>query len=245
VTDRCLGRDGDQRWRIRTNRGDDFTASSSRWAPARCTSRSCRASPASRPSRATASTPAAGTTTTPAATRGRAARPARRQARRHHRHRRHRRAVRPAPRARLQGALRLPAHAVVGRRAQQPPDRPGLVRDDREPGWQKRWLENFTACRPAASPTRTWCRTAGPTQQAHPRRRCSSCRRKEFTPARHHGRPTRTPTTRRWTEIRARVDALVEDGRPPRSSSRGTASCASARASTTSTCRPTTSPART
>ena len=48
----------------------------------------------------------------------------RRQARRHHRHRRHGRAVRAPPRCRGQGAVRLPAHAVVDRRARQPPDRP-------------------------------------------------------------------------------------------------------------------------
>ena len=50
----------------------------------------------------------------------RPARQARRQARRHHRHRRHRRAVHPAPRPVERGALRVPAHAVVDRRAQQP-----------------------------------------------------------------------------------------------------------------------------
>ena len=40
------------------------------------------------------------------------------------------------------GALRLPAHAVVDRRAQQPPDRPRLVRDARA-GLAARWLMNF------------------------------------------------------------------------------------------------------
>ena len=43
-----------------------------------------------------------------------------RQARRDHRHRRHGRAVRPAPRPGLRRALRVPAHAVVGRRPGQP-----------------------------------------------------------------------------------------------------------------------------
>ena len=43
-------------------------------------------------------------------------------------------------------------------------------------------------------------------------------------------------------EIRARVDAIVGTARPPRSSRPGIASCASARASTTSTCRPSTAP---
>ena len=49
-----------------------------------------------------------------------------RQARRHHRHRRHRGAVRAAPRRGGRAALRLPAHAVVDRRARQPPDRSGV-----------------------------------------------------------------------------------------------------------------------
>ncbi len=56
---------------------------------------------------------------------------ARRQAGRDHRHRRDRGAVRAAPRSRLPRAVRLPAHAVLGRRARQPADRPGLVRPDR------------------------------------------------------------------------------------------------------------------
>ena len=43
-------------------------------------------------------------------------------------------------------------------------------------------------------------------------------------------------------QIRARVDDIVEDRRPPRPSSPGTASSASGPASTTSTCRPSTGP---
>ena len=46
-----------------------------------------------------------------------------RQARRDHRHRGHRHPVHPAPRRGGQGAVRVPAHAVVGRRAQQRRDR--------------------------------------------------------------------------------------------------------------------------
>ena len=53
---------------------------------------------------------------------------ARRQAGRHHRHRRDRGAVHPAARARRRRALRVPADTVVDRRAQQPPDRPRVVR---------------------------------------------------------------------------------------------------------------------
>ena len=118
-----------------------------RWAPARCTCRSSRASPASRTSRATRSTPAGGTTTTPAATR---------RARRWTSLADKRVAIIgtgatsvqcvPAPGHGVRGALRLPAHAVVGRRARQParPTPSGSPRSPR-PGWQQRWLENFTA----------------------------------------------------------------------------------------------------
>ena len=52
------------------------------------------------------------------------------QARRHHRHRRHFRAVRAASRARLQGALCLPAHAVVRRHQSQCADRSEMVCGD-------------------------------------------------------------------------------------------------------------------
>ena len=55
------------------------------------------------------------------------------------------RAVRAASGARLQGALRVPAHAVVGRRPRQRADRSRLVCGNRDAGWQQRWLENFTA----------------------------------------------------------------------------------------------------
>ena len=54
------------------------------------------------------------------------------QARRHHRHRRDIRAVRAASRARLQGTVRLPAHAVVRRHQRQRADRSGLVCGDRD-----------------------------------------------------------------------------------------------------------------
>ena len=54
------------------------------------------------------------------------------QARRHHRHRRDIRAVRAASRARLQGAVRLPAHAILDRCPRQRADRSGLVCRDRD-----------------------------------------------------------------------------------------------------------------
>ena len=54
-----------------------------------------------------------------------------RQARRHHRHRRDRGAVRAAPRRSGRAPLRVPAHAVVDRRARQPPDRSGVGEEPR------------------------------------------------------------------------------------------------------------------
>ena len=54
-----------------------------------------------------------------------------RQARRHHRHRRHVRAVRAVSGPGLQGALRFPAHAVLGRCPRQRADRSRLVFDHR------------------------------------------------------------------------------------------------------------------
>ncbi len=56
-----------------------------------------------------------------------------RQARRHHRHRRHLGAGGAAPGPRSEGTLRLPAHPLVDRRARQPAARSGLVRRRRHP----------------------------------------------------------------------------------------------------------------
>ena len=70
--------------------------------------------------------------------RGRSDRP-RRQARRHHRHRRDRDPVRPASRPLGQGALRLPAHAVLGRRARQPADRSDWARASSLAGSASAW----------------------------------------------------------------------------------------------------------
>jgi hypothetical protein len=44
--------------------------------------------------------------------------------------------------ARRQGAVRVPAHAVVGRRARQPPTDPDWVAS-LQPGWQRERMENF------------------------------------------------------------------------------------------------------
>ena len=65
------------------------------------------------------------------------------QARRHHRHRRHRHAVRAASGRGREASLCLPAHAVLDRRAQQPPDRSRSGRSRLTPGWQKQRMDNF------------------------------------------------------------------------------------------------------
>ena len=125
-----------------------------------------RASPASTSSRATRSTPAAGTTTTRAATRpaastrladkrvgiigtGATADP-----------------VHPPPRRAAQAALRVPAHAVVGRRPQQPRDRPGVGRHRSSPAGSSGGWTTSTSSSAAATRTRTSSPTAGPTSSA-------------------------------------------------------------------------------
>ena len=75
-----------------------------------------------------------------------------------HRHRRHRGAVRARTwRAACERALRLPAHAVVGRRARQPADRPRVVRrrSPRRAG-SSAGSRTSPPTRPAAWPRRTW-----------------------------------------------------------------------------------------
>ena len=163
----------------------------------------------------------------------------------HHRHRRHGGAVRPAPRRGVPRAVRVPAHAVVGRRARQPPDRSRVVRHDRHAGL-------------AAALARELHRQP---DRRHGRRGPGDGRLDR--PLAPHPRQDHVAAARR---VHAREDdggvrglRLREDGGDPRArrldrratrtprrtSRRGTASCASGRASTTSTCRRTTSPART
>ena len=67
------------------------------------------------------------------------------QAGRHHRDGGDLGAVRAASGARRQRALRVPAHAVIGRCPRQRADRPEWFSSIATPGWQQRWLENFTA----------------------------------------------------------------------------------------------------
>ncbi len=74
------------------------------------------------------------------------------------------------------------------------------------------------------------------------RDRVLSSRRRRVQPGELPARRTRTATTRRWRRSAPASTRSSPTRRRPRRSSPGTASCASGRASTTSTCRPTTSP---
>ena len=170
---------------------------------AAATGRSCPASPASRPSRATPSTPAAGTTTTPAATPSGDLTGLRRQARRHHRHRRDRGAVRAAPRRAARAALRVPAHAVVGRRARQPPDRPRVGAQSLAAGLAaaSAWRTSPRSSSRRLRATRTWSTTAGPTSSATLLARCAQQPRARRPLA---GRALRSDRARRLPEDGAR-----------------------------------------
>ena len=189
--------------------------SSSAWAPARCTCPKLPGIPGIETSRATRSTPAAGTTTTPAGTR---------TARRMDRLADKRvaiigtgaTAVQCVPHlARgLPGALRLPAHPVVGRRARQPADRPGLVRrrSPRRAGSSAGWRTS-PPTRPAAIADEDlvmdgWTDISQP----HPRRRSRTLPGDERTPETMLA-AYEDSDFEKMEEIRARVDA---DRRGPR-----------------------------
>jgi hypothetical protein len=146
------------------------------------------------------------------------------------------------PRPRREGAVRVPAHAVVDRRAQQPPIDPDWFRT-LEPGWQAKWLMNFTTLQTGGFADEDLVKD-GWTDIAQRIRDKVMASGEEFT-RETFIKAYEDSDDEKMTEIRARVDALVADRRPPRRSSPGTASCASGRASTTSTSTPTTSPART
>ena len=111
-----------------------------------------------------ASTPRAGTTTTPAETPAAACDKLARQARRARRHRRDRGPAGSAPGPGCQASLRVPAHAVVGRRARQRAHRPEWA-TSLQPGWQEERKRNFHDGRRSrvwSSTSRTWSATSGP-----------------------------------------------------------------------------------
>ncbi len=126
--------DGDtSRWVIETDRGDRFRAKYVAMGTRAHDQAQAAGHPGHRDLRAvTPSTPPAGTTRTRAATTPAPAwrgSPDKRVG--DHRDRCHRRAVHPAVGSRRRRAVRVPADAVVDRRAQQPPDRPRQVRRSR------------------------------------------------------------------------------------------------------------------
>ena len=176
--------------------------------------------------------------------RGRADGSSRRQARRDHRHRSDGRAMRPAPGSSVRRAVRVPTHAVVDRRPRQPPDRrrvvlharprlAGPVADElhdpadrrlRRRGPRAGRLDRHCPAHPRQGPGRPGPRLQpGGHRAGVPRER-----RREDDRDPRPGRRLSSPTAR-----------------PPTRSSRGTASYASGRASTTSTCRRSTRLART
>ena len=173
--------------------------SSSAWAPGRCTCRSCPASPASSPSRATRSTPAAGTTTTPAATR-RARRwtswPTSASA-----------SSAPAPRPcsacrtsraackELYVFQRTPSSVDVRDNA---PTDPEWFAEIATPGWQQRWLENFTANQTGGSADEDLVQDGWTDLSRRIRAKIMDAAAERAAPRRRCWRRSRTPTSRRW-----------------------------------------------
>ena len=192
--------------------------SSSAWAPGRCTCRSCRASPASSHSRAIPSTPAAGTTATRAAIR-RARRwpssqtsawpssapvPRRFSACR----------TSPGTAGSLFVFQRTPSSVDV--RANAPID-PDWFATIATPGWQQRWLENFTAEPGGRHGDRgSGARRLDRSVASHPRADHGPAARAAHA-AERCWRPSRTPTSRRWRRSARRVDAIVAGPRDRRS----------------------------
>ena len=111
------------------------------------------------------------------------------------------------------------------------------------PGWQKRWLENFTAIQTAmVMPEEDLVQDGWTDLAQRIRSKIMALPPDQWTPENMMA-AFEDSDFEKMSEIRDRVDAIVTDaGDGARTSRPGTASCASGRASTTSTCRPTTSP---
>ena len=215
----------DQPRRLRSGRG------SCRWPTGTCRSRNCPASKGSWTSAGTHSTPAGGTTTTPDADLAKLA---------------DKRvgiigtgatAIQCVPHLGEVGgaAVRVPAHPVDGRRARQPADRSGLVgrpgrrlaapphrelpaahrrrRGRRGPGQRRLDEHRQEAVRDAADAASRGCRTKSVCAQSN------------------------SPTSPRWRRSGPASTRSWPTAPPPKASNRGTATSASGRASTTSTCR--------
>ena len=199
------------RWIVATNRGDRHAGALRVHVERAAQSAEAARHPRHRVvPRATRSTPAAGTTRYTGGDSERQPDGPARQARRHHRHRRDGRAVRAAPRRGGRASLRLPAHAVVDRRARQPPHRSGVGAEPRSPaGTSTAWTTSTSWSR-AASRRRISSATAGPTSSAS----CSSwCSRTRARASRPDGiaKTMELADFQKMEQIRARVDAIVED----------------------------------
>jgi hypothetical protein len=202
---------GPHRWRIRTNRGDAFTAQYVGMAPGPLHVPKLPGIPGIEDFEGTASTPAAGTTTTraviPRARRSTSwptsASPSSARA--------PRRAVHPAPGARLQGALRLPAHALLGGRAQQHPHRSRTGSQKiATPGWQKRWLDNFVENQGRGIPSEDLVDDGWTEISRRIREKVFSLPPEQMNPEGMRA-AFEDADIEKMEQIRARVDSVVED----------------------------------
>ncbi len=159
--------ESDQRWIVSTNRGDRFKAQyRGDGQRAAAAGRSCPAFPGINEFKGyTFHTSRWDYRYTGGDSSGNLHRPEG-QARRHHRHRRHRHPVHSASRRSGEAPLRVPAHAVVRRRAQQPRDRSGNGPRRWSPAGRSGAWRISTSWSPAATRTRTSSTTAGPTSSA-------------------------------------------------------------------------------
>ena len=123
----------------------------------------------------------------------------RRQARRHHRHRRDRRAVRAPPRRGGRAAVRVPAHAVVDRRARQPADRSGVGGEPASrAGSSGGWRTSTTSCPACFEPEDLvndgWTDIIGKLLRDAARGRRAPTSARTASPG-----PSSWPTSRRWS----------------------------------------------
>ena len=130
----------------------------------------------------------------------------RRQARRHHRHRRHGGAVRPAPRRGGRAPVRLPAHAVVDRRARQPAHRSGVGSQRSSRAGSRQRMDNFNTLVSGGFAGR------GPRQRRLDRHHRQAAAHGRSRRGRRRSRRGRSPRTmeladfEKMEQIRARVD---------------------------------------
>ena len=228
------------RWIIRTDRGDAHAGQVRRaWAPARCTGPKLPGIPGIETFAGhsfhtsrwdygyTGGDPSGAPDDRPG-----------RQAGRHHRHRRHRRCSAsrtwPGGAGELFVFQRTPSSIDIRNNHAIDPDWFASL----EPGWQEQVADELH------HPPDRRVRRRGPGEgrldrhlPAHPRPHHGRHRQRRRVQRRtRSARPTRTATTRRWRRSGPGSTRSSPTRPRPRSSSRGTASCASGRASTTSTC---------